>query len=101
MMMEIWGCIDRVECGVKVNTEVLGALGQMPSGISLLEISGCDGSNLLSRTDDKSLSLPTVELQPDCSHPVFNFGKAGGEGLNEPIEVLRIGAVIELSDIRN
>ena len=39
------------------------------------EDSVSDGSNLLSRTDDNSLSLPTVELQPVCSHPVFDVGK--------------------------
>ena len=69
----------------------------MHSSISQLKISGCDGSNLLSRTDDKSLSLLTVELQPVCSHPVFNIGKADGDGLEELIKVLGLGAVIELS----
>ena len=64
-----------------------------------LKISGSDGSNLLSRTDDKSLSLPTVELQPVGSHPVFNFGKADGDGLKELIKVLGLGAVVELSVI--
>ena len=47
------------QSGVKVNTETLDSLVKMHSSIS-----GCDGSSLLSRTDDKSLSLHTVELQP-------------------------------------
>ena len=50
------------QSGVKVNTEALDGLGEMHSSISQLKISGCDGSNLLFSTDDKSLSLPTVEL---------------------------------------
>ena len=66
----------------------------MHSGISQLKISGSDGSNLLSRTDDKSLSLLTVELQLVCIHPVFNIGKADGNGLKELIKVLGLGAVI-------
>ena len=69
----------------------------MHSGISQLKISGSDGSNLLSCTDDKSLSLRTVELQPVFSHPVFNIRKAEGDGLEELIKVLGLGAVIELS----
>ena len=39
----------------------------------------------------------TVELQPVCSHPVFNIRKADGDGLEEVIKVLGLGAVIELS----
>ena len=66
----------------------------MHSSISHLKISGSDGSNLLSRTDNKSLSLPTVELKPVCSHLVFNIGKADGNGLRELIKVLGLGAVI-------
>ena len=88
------------QSGVKVNTEALDGLGEMDSSMSQLMISGCDGSNLLSRTDDKSLSLHTIELQSVGSHPVFNFGKADADGLKELIKVLGLGAVIELSVIR-
>ena len=75
-------------------------MGEMQSSISELKISGCHGSNLLSCSDDKSLTLPTVELLPVCSHPVFYFGKADGDGLKELIKVPGLGAVIELSVIR-
>ena len=68
----------------------------MGSGVSQLKISGSNGSNLLSRTDNKSLSLHTVELKPVCSHPVFNIEKADGDGLKEVIKVLWLGTVIEL-----
>ena len=66
------------QSGVKVNTEALGGLGEMHSSISQLKICRSDGSSLLFCTDDKSFSLPTVELQPVFSHPFLMSKKQMG-----------------------
>jgi hypothetical protein len=71
-------------------------LGERHSSISQQKIFKSYGSNLLSRIDDRSFSLPTVELQPVFSLQVFNVRKADADIIKELVEVNRLCAVIEL-----